>query len=178
MRFVQSIETLVLIITNILIWKIRLKTLQETDVNAWFAIVVMHQDTIREINPTNIEASIAEKTYPVSQKEIEMKKNKGKTILFSSLALIALILVAAFGPQVASIAAAFGNNAPSPAASVKLTELSADEISAYRWEAIAQAYSGDPYAGVDLTTLNAQDVTAFRWLAKARVYEKLYMIDK
>jgi hypothetical protein len=53
-----------------------------------------------------------------------------------------------------------------------LTTLSAADVSAYRWLAMARFYAGQPKPGVDLTTLSAADVSAYRWLAMARFYAK------
>ena len=43
------------------------------------------------------------------------------------------------------------------------------EISAYRWLAMAEYYTGQP-ARIDLTTLSDSDISAYRWLAMARFY--------
>lgn len=55
-----------------------------------------------------------------------------------------------------------------------LTTLSAADISAYRWQAMADFYTTQqaqiPVAGVDLTTLSTADVSAYRWQAMADFY--------
>ena len=51
-----------------------------------------------------------------------------------------------------------------------LTTLSADDISAYRWNAMAKFYS--EHRGRDLTTLSAGDISAYRWNAMAKFYSK------
>jgi hypothetical protein len=54
------------------------------------------------------------------------------------------------------------------AAPVNLTTLSAADVSAYRWQALAKFYTGQPAA--NLTSLSAADVSAYRWQALARFY--------
>ena len=65
------------------------------------------------------------------------------------------------------------------AATGNLTTLSAADISAYRWQAMAHFYAEHPKSrvdlttpssGVDLTTLSAADVSAYRWRSMARFY--------
>ena len=51
---------------------------------------------------------------------------------------------------------------------VNLTALSAADVSAYRWQALAKFYTGQPAA--NLATLSAADVSAYRWQALARFY--------
>jgi type II secretory pathway pseudopilin PulG len=57
-----------------------------------------------------------------------------------------------------------------------LTKLSAADVSAYRWQAMAAFYSAHegtiPVTGVDLTTLSAADISAYRWQAMADFYAK------
>jgi len=93
-----------------------------------------------------------------------MKKNRVIPVLISALAVIVLVLLATFGPQLVSGALAAEN--------VKLTDFSAEEACAYRWEAIANFFNPNPYAGVDLTTLSADDVMAYRWIGMAEAYSK------
>jgi hypothetical protein len=65
---------------------------------------------------------------------------------------------------------------PTFSAERDLTKLSAADISAYRWQAMAKFYSTHqgniPVTGVDLTTLSAADVSAYRWQAMAEFYAK------
>jgi type II secretory pathway pseudopilin PulG len=56
-----------------------------------------------------------------------------------------------------------------------LTTLSAEDISAYRWQAMADSYSR--LQSVDLTTLRADDISAYRWGAMAGYYSKLQTAD-
>jgi len=102
-----------------------------------------------------------------------MNKNKVFSTVFLSLVLIVMGLLTSC--QVAgqpNVAVAAASESEHSFVGAKLTELNTDDISAYRWLAIARFYSGDPYFGVDLTTLAPDDVMAFRWLALARAYEK------
>ncbi len=59
-------------------------------------------------------------------------------------------------------------------ATQNLTTLSATDVSAYRWDAIARFYATQgaqiPVTRVNLTTLSAADVSAYRWDAIARFY--------
>ena len=59
-------------------------------------------------------------------------------------------------------------------AAQNLTTLSADDVSAYRWEAMADFYAAPqaqiPVTGGDLTILSAADVSARRWQAMADFY--------
>jgi hypothetical protein len=50
-----------------------------------------------------------------------------------------------------------------------LTTLSDDDISAYRWEAMAKFYAMQPTI-VDLTTLNDGEISTYRWAAMAQYY--------
>ncbi len=54
-------------------------------------------------------------------------------------------------------------------ASTDLTTLSDDDVSAYRWQAMADFYTVGPTL-VDLTTLNDSDVLSYRWEATADFY--------
>lgn len=55
-----------------------------------------------------------------------------------------------------------------------LTALSAADITAYRWQAVADFYAASqaqiPVTGGDLTTLSANEVSAYRWQAMADFY--------
>ena len=55
-----------------------------------------------------------------------------------------------------------------------LTTLSTDEVSVYRWQAIANYYGTSaalaPAPSDDLTTLSADEVFAYRWQAMANYY--------
>ncbi|MEJ2598762.1 MAG: hypothetical protein P8Z00_10545 [Anaerolineales bacterium] len=53
-----------------------------------------------------------------------------------------------------------------------LTTLSAEDVSAYRWQAMAQHYAGNPTRGSDLTALSAEDVSVYRWQAMAQAYAR------
>jgi hypothetical protein len=59
-------------------------------------------------------------------------------------------------------------------ASHNLTTLSAADVSAYRWQAMADFYAAQqaqiPVTGGDLTTLSAVEVSAYRWQAMADFY--------
>ena len=52
---------------------------------------------------------------------------------------------------------------------VDLTTLNDENISAYRWEAMASFYTMQP-AVVDLTTLNDGEILTYRWEAMADYY--------
>jgi len=52
-----------------------------------------------------------------------------------------------------------------------LTSLLAEDVSAYRWQAMADSYS--KLASVDLTTMSEADISAYRWKAMADYYSKL-----
>ena len=54
-------------------------------------------------------------------------------------------------------------------ASTELSTLSDDDISAYRWQAMADFYTDGP-ALVDLTTLSDGDILSYRWQATANFY--------
>jgi hypothetical protein len=58
-----------------------------------------------------------------------------------------------------------------------LSTLSASDVSAYRWEAMAKFYSsqaaGIPFTGQNLTSLSAAEVSAYRWQGMAQFYRKL-----
>ena len=54
-------------------------------------------------------------------------------------------------------------------ASSDLTTLSDDDISAYRWQAMADFYT-DGSTLVDLTTLSDGDILSYRWQATANFY--------
>ena len=54
-----------------------------------------------------------------------------------------------------------------------LTTLSADDITAYRWQAMAQYYARTPIREMDLTTLSAEDILAYRWQAMAQYYAQV-----
>jgi len=55
-----------------------------------------------------------------------------------------------------------------------LTTLSAADVSAYRWEAMAKFYAAQgvqiPVTGGNLTILSNADISAYRWDAMARFY--------
>lgn len=59
-------------------------------------------------------------------------------------------------------------------AAQNLTTLSSDDVSAYRWEAMADFYAAPqaqiPVTGGELTILSAADVSARRWQAMADFY--------
>ena len=83
--------------------------------------------------------------------------------------LVILFLIGSLAALLASKTAATGD----------LTTLSAADVSAYRWQAMAHFYAEHPKSrvdpttpsfGVDLTTLSAADVSAYRWQAMARFY--------
>ena len=56
-----------------------------------------------------------------------------------------------------------------------LTTLSAGDVSAYRWQAMAEYYHR--LQSVDLTTYRADDISAYRWQAMADYYGKLQTGD-
>jgi hypothetical protein len=64
-------------------------------------------------------------------------------------------------------------SAAQPAAQ-NLTTLSATDVTAYRWQAMADFYAAQqaqiPVTGGDLTTLSAADISAYRWQAMADFY--------
>ena len=55
-------------------------------------------------------------------------------------------------------------------ATQNLTTLSAADVSAYRWDAIAKFYESQRLPTGDLTLLSAADASAYRWDAVARFY--------
>lgn len=59
--------------------------------------------------------------------------------------------------------------------STDLTTFSADDISAYRWKAMADYYSKQNV--VDLTTLSADEISAYRWKAMADFYSQKPTVD-
>ena len=101
-----------------------------------------------------------------------MKKNHFSPIYILALALIVLSLLTGCGQSV------FAKSLSNQSTRVNLTPLSADDISAYRWEALGRFYAADPYEGVNLTTLGSNDAMIFRWIAMTRVYERLGVVDK
>jgi hypothetical protein len=102
-------------------------------------------------------------------------------ILMIVLTLVVVSFLAGYqigGQQNEAVASAHESNVNNQAvgnglsyARGSLTGLSANDVSAYRWQAIARFYAKDPYIGVDLTTLSPDDVMAFRWQAMARTYQ-------
>ena len=84
---------------------------------------------------------------------------KRKAFLVGLLILAVIVLVGA----VVGVPRVLGSTG-------SLTSLSADEILAYRWQAMAEYYS--KLGARDLTTLSADEVLAYRWQAVAEYYSK------
>jgi hypothetical protein len=86
-------------------------------------------------------------------------------------AILILVLAFAIVTFLSGVLPAF--SAAQPAAQ-NLTTLSTDDVTAYRWQAMADFYAAQqaqiPVTGGDLTTLSADDVTAYRWRAMADFY--------
>ena len=93
------------------------------------------------------------------------QKKLANQYLLTALPILVLLL-ALMAPRWEAI--------PTFSAERELTRLSAADISAYRWQAMAKFYStyqgNIPAAGVDLTALSAADVSAYRWQAMAKFY--------
>lgn len=82
-----------------------------------------------------------------------------KALIAGTLIVASILLVgAAIG-----VPSVFGSTS-------SLTTLSADDVSAYRWQAMADYYTR--LQSVDLTALSAEDVSAYRWGAMADYYSK------
>ena len=89
--------------------------------------------------------------------------------LLAAVALLVLVLAIMFYQSGALPVFSAGQSATQ-----NLTTLSAADISAYRWEAMAKYYAAQgaqiPVAGGNLTTLSADDISAYRWEAMAKFY--------
>jgi len=85
--------------------------------------------------------------------------------LIAGTLIVAAILLAGAAIGVPSVLGSTSN----------LTTLSADDVSAYRWQAMADYYGR--LQSVNLTTLSAADVSAYRWSAMADTYSKLQAGD-
>ena len=74
------------------------------------------------------------------------------------------------GAILAGVAGFISPHAVAQAATpVDLTTLNDAEVSAYRWQAMAQFYAGQT-ATQNLTTLSDAEVSAYRWQAMAAFY--------
>jgi hypothetical protein len=75
-----------------------------------------------------------------------------------------------------AIAAPIGRDIPTFSAGQDSTALSASDVSAYRWQAMAAFYSSQagviPVTGENFVTLSASDISAYRWQAMAAFYSK------
>src|SRR6056300_822165 len=81
----------------------------------------------------------------------------------------ALVIVFALTILVSSCGADSSRKDTDDPQTIDLRTLSAEEISAYRWNAMANFYS-DQAQSVDLRTLSAGDISAYRWNAMANFY--------
>jgi uncharacterized protein (DUF2249 family) len=111
------------------------------------------------------------------KRSIKMNKNKVHPTLVILLALVCVSLLTAcgsFGPIQAKAAGPEEIvNRPN------LTQFNADEIAAYRWNAIAEGYAKmDLPSKPLLTQLNYGEITAFRWNAIAEGYAKMDLPSK
>jgi hypothetical protein len=95
------------------------------------------------------------------------KKLHQHPYLLIALAILVLLL---------AIAAPFGRDIPTFSAGQNSTALSASDVSAYRWQAMAEFYSSQaglvPVTGENLATISAADISAYRWQAMAAFYSK------
>ncbi|MBN1453008.1 MAG: hypothetical protein JW963_18465 [Anaerolineales bacterium] len=87
------------------------------------------------------------------------------------VAVAILVLVSAIVVYTSGVLPTISAGQP---ATQNLTTLSAADISAYRWDAMAKFYAAQgaqiPVTGANLTTLSAADVSAYRWEAMAKFY--------
>ena len=99
-----------------------------------------------------------------------MTKNKVSTAVLLILTLLSVSILAACqtaGPK-AVLAAEPEDEIGAPGGEFDYEQ--AAEVSAFRWQAMA-----DGYAKLGLLNLDAGDISAFRWNAMAKGYEKLGM---
>lgn len=94
--------------------------------------------------------------------------NKKHSIVFGFvLSLVTLVLLAACQPaKPLPLAAA------APSIDASLESASADEASAYRWQAMADYYEGNDLLTRNVPVFDAGDVLSARWQAMAKFYEK------
>ncbi len=85
--------------------------------------------------------------------------------LIAGTLIVALILLVGAAVGVPAVLGSTSN----------LTTLSAEDVSAYRWSAMADYYS--KLQTGDLTTLSEADASAYRWGAMADYYSKLQTGD-
>jgi len=85
--------------------------------------------------------------------------------LIAGTLIVAVILLVGAGIGVPAVLGSTSN----------LTTLSAEDVSAYRWNAMADYYSKLQVS--DLTTLSEADISAYRWNAMADYYSKLQVSD-
>ena len=95
------------------------------------------------------------------------KKLHRQPYLLIALAILVLLL---------AIATPFRRDIPTFSAGQDSTALSASDVSAYRWQAMAEFYSSQagviPVTGENVAALSASDISAYRWQAMAAFYSK------
>jgi hypothetical protein len=100
---------------------------------------------------------------------LSTSENKFRQHRYSLIVILVLVvLLAITAPRLGAV--------PDFSAGQDSTTLSASDISAHRWQAMANFYSsqaaGIPVTGVNLTALSAADISTYRWQALSMFYLK------
>ena len=100
-------------------------------------------------------------------RRIEMINKKRSSILGFVLTLVAFVVLAACQPvrplPLAVVA---------PSIDASLESASADEASAYRWQAMVNYYEENDLLSRSVPVLDAADISVARWMAAAKFYEE------
>jgi hypothetical protein len=90
------------------------------------------------------------------------------TMLLTKTLLLSLRIAIVFGVVLVGMAGLLSSQLAAQNAA-NLTTLGDDDVSAYRWEAMAKFYAMQPTI-VDLTTLNDGEILTYRWQSIASNY--------